>query len=596
MVNIDKILKKKGWTGEELGRLFIANALTSYKNMLETGDANPPVKEKDLDKMIATLDSSPNIKAYNNFMAVYRWVVRIMQTAIAQEQQAQLYITKLLNRVTNAVTAEDLYRYIENQPVIMTEKQYKDTVERRTQEIINPEGGIGHSVLGLILHAIDYYIELLESKPRATNPLKALRTKLKKEAVTSPHILTLYNEKEGKGYYTLEDGTRSDSLTAEEWEEKARPVIISYFSGKKLGDKEKEIIGADVLNNRPVKDVSSFFSNGGTQKEAERLKQERELIKSFSKVCEWHYYEDQPASLNKWEFLESGNLWDYLYNDSSDNGADLEALKEFTADYTEVIKAIQEDIAKNYPDLKEIKKAPVDHWTDGTYCIEWEALYNMDFYGFRETYTGYNSIFEGDYKALFNGVAILQDSDRLSHHNIDQETGYYKAPEIRKVLDNLSLEGLFSDAEEYASNLEDVEDARETLIASLYYMKAFNMCLDLIASMYDIEEVKIVKTHVDFMEERIRNLNKSITGLYEMIADTRYEDTELKEKKLLVLKEILYPVDLKYATVPKKRIERTKEALEDFKAFKDNKLDPATLLCVYDPLPIKEELEAGKGV
>lgn len=46
--------------------------------------------------------------------------------AIAHEQQAQLTFNKLLVILSNAMIAEDLYKYIERLPAIMTEKQYKD--------------------------------------------------------------------------------------------------------------------------------------------------------------------------------------------------------------------------------------------------------------------------------------------------------------------------------------------------------------------------------------------------------------------------------------------------------------------------------------
>ena len=35
MVNIEKLLKKKGWTGAELGKLSIANFMLNYKKNLE---------------------------------------------------------------------------------------------------------------------------------------------------------------------------------------------------------------------------------------------------------------------------------------------------------------------------------------------------------------------------------------------------------------------------------------------------------------------------------------------------------------------------------------------------------------------------------
>ena len=105
-----------------------------------------------------------------------------------------------------------------------------------------------------------------------------------------------------------------------------------------------------------------------------------------------------------------------------------------------------------------------------------------------------------------------------------------------------------------------------------------------------------VKSHAEAIEEKAKALNDLICFLYEKIACARYENKELKKKKLDVLKNILYPINLAETIVPKKRIAQTKEAIKDFKAFTDNRLNPSNLLCFYDPEAIREALENGEGV
>lgn len=589
MVNIDKLLRKKGWTGEELGRLAIANLMLGYKKTLESNNPNEelPISRADFNKMIRTLKDPTEGRRYNDYIAMHDWVIRTMQVAIAQEQQAQLQLNVFSCIISNAITAEDIYRYIESLPLIMTEKQYQDTVERRTREIIKPDSGKEPNVFLLIFGVIYHYLKLLKASPKKKNPLRALKRKLQKDLVTDKYILDHYNIVMEQGYYTLEDGTRSDRLTPAEWRDLVNPLIGEYFSKVELGDsKEAEFIKNQILQRKAITDASFMFYEGVTEEEAQRLTAEKGIREGIYKKCEWHYYEQPPKDLNKWEILEKGDLLEYYLND--DEEVTVERAKAFIAEYPDVTKSILEDIATKYPSLKYVEEIPVEEWLTEKDNLKWETLYKLDFYDFKNTYTGYNAIFNGNKRAIFNGVAILKPSEFSS--NIDKNTGYYVEPDIRKSLADISLEGFFPEYESYTNNVERIEDARQTFTASMYYIRAFNVCLDLIASMFDVEEVKIAKTHTDFIESKVKAINNSILVLYKRIYNTDYgKDTELKEKKLAVLKDILYPIQLEKSTVPKKRIENTKAAMKDFRAFREDSLNPSYLLCLYDPDSIEEE-------
>ena len=352
MLNVDRLLKKKSWTGAELGKLQIANVLIAYKKALESGNPNEEgvVSKFEFKKMLNVITDPIEGRVYKGYMAIHEWIAKNIQMAIAQEQQAQLQLNELWEILSNAITAEDIYSYLEELPVIMTEKQYTDLVEKRTHEILHQDGDL--------------------------------------------------------------------------------------------------------------------------------------------------------------------------------------------------------------------------------------------------------QIFDGNKRALQNGIAIIRPSGLGSSLRIDAETGYYKAPDIRKTLKNISLEGLFTEEERYTENAEVIEDARETFIASLYFLKAFNATLDLISSLFDIEEVSIVKRNVPHFEEIVGNFNDTIAILYKRILNTEYEDNELKEKKLKALKDILYPIDLSKTEVPKDRIERTKGYMKDFKAFKVDRYSPTNTLCMYIPNYEEEILdeEDGEGV
>lgn len=572
---MEKLLNKKGWTGAELGKLSIANFMLNYKKNLENNTPSEDllISESEFKKMLSTIKDPLEQKTYNGYVDIYDWLIRNLQASIAQEQQAQLQHNALLNAVSNALFAEDMYIYISQLPAIMTQKQYDDSFKEWAKENFKTRVNI----LELIFFALDYYSVLFINDPSANNILKPLKKELDKKPVKNKHILDRYNKITDNGYYTLEDGTRSDKLSREAWHE-----LLGYDG---LNEDETERRGKELAH--------IMFYKGVTRPEAEEILEEQDIKTGKRKKCTWHYYDNAPEDLTKWEILISDELREYFI-DAKTGGYTPEQAKIFAKEFPEATKAILEDMAKNYPDFEYFKNLPPEKWTDKEYSTTWETLYNLDFYNFKEMHASDINVFDGQHRAVANGIAILKPS-RFSI-GIGKETGYFFPPDIRNTLSGNSLEKFFPESENYAQNIDFIEDLRETFISSLYYIKAYNVCLDLISSMYDIEEILILKSHAEAIEEKAKALNDLICFLYEKIACARYEDDELKKKKLDVLKNILYPINLAETIVPKKRIAQTKEAIKDFKAFTDNRLNPSNLLCFYDPEAIREALENGEGV
>lgn len=594
MLNINRLLKKKGWTGAELGKLELANTALTYQKAVESNNhaQEPAISRADSDKMLSTLTDPVEGRVYNGYISIHKWISNTMQIAIAQSQQAQLQFDKLWSFIQNAITAEDVYSYIEELPLIMTEKQYKETVEKRTQEILKPDGEpLADNVLQLLFDTLDYYIKLLESNPRAKNPLKPLKKKLEKELVRDPHIIEKYNRVRGLGYYTLEDGTRSDKVSPTEWRELVSPTIFKLIDeDSQLGEKEAELIKQSIRERRLITDARYMYEGGLSESEAQRKRQEDEVRDGFIKACQWHYYEDSPEGLlTKWEVLIEGELLEYYpyYEDETTEEDALEMCKAFVAEFPTVVQALLEDMGKRYG-MEELKGLPVEKWLETVYS--WEDLYKLDFYGFRATQTDDTAIFNGNKRALLNGVAIVRASDLGRCTRIDPETGYYIAPDLRKSLLPLSLEAFFTESEEYSDNVDTVEQARDLLKSSVYFVDGFNKALELIASLFDIEEVKLFHVDTDILKGRVEALNSSIYMLYRRIKNTDYEEPELREKKLEVLRDIFQPIDLKKLRIPEEKLELAKQNMKDFKGFKEDARDPYLQLCIYNPEDEEEEL------
>ena len=574
MLNIDKLLKKKGWTGSELGRLQIVTTLKAFQKVRD-GEESPDtvVDRSHIRKMLDTLDPVEGA-VYNGYIGIHEWFRLTYPAATATEQAAHLNYAKFSELITIASITEEIYQYISELPAIMTQKQYEDLVASRKQEILHPDGEpIGFNLFNLLEQAILYEVSQTEKNPRKKTLLKPLKKKLEKELVTDQHILSRYNEVMGEGYYTLEDGRRSDQMSREEWEDAMGGAWLKDFS-----EEERQAI----VERRYLDRIDNIYS-GMTEQEADEAQTKKEEELGLHSKCTWHYYEEPPADLTKWEVLQMGDLFEWYrslesvcYDGKSYEESLLEDIKAFIAEFPELVEIMLKDMERY---IKGVSTLPIEEWANT--CYEWEDLYKVDFYGFRKDYVDSDTaIFDGNPRALFNGVAILRPSDLLGRSmRIDKETGYYQPPEIRSIGSQYGLEAYFTEHEDYAENVEALETTRKQLLENLYFMNGWNTALDLIARAFDLEEIKVGKLSLEHIKGMIEAYNALVKSLYSQIKGMDYPDKELQKKKLEVLKDILCPIDLDRIKIPKEQIEKAKADMEDFKAFTDDKKDLRLTLC-----------------
>lgn len=133
MVNIEDILKKRKWTGKELGIIELSDMAINFKQKTEGKDAALILSDDKFQRMIKSMDGVQK-KIYNGYAAIHQWILQFFNAALAYEQQAQFRVLFLTSYLIDASASADTYNYIEKSPVIMTEKQYKDMKERKTQD------------------------------------------------------------------------------------------------------------------------------------------------------------------------------------------------------------------------------------------------------------------------------------------------------------------------------------------------------------------------------------------------------------------------------------------------------------------------------
>lgn len=598
MADIKRLLNKKGWTGRELGQLLLANIANDYRQALE-GNFNPTplISEAEFSKMLRSLTDRVQGHAYNEYYKVFEWLKARPAITNGYYMNGQNDFITLRSYIMQALFAEDVYRYVEQLPAIMTQKQFDELKAERVEAYFK-DGEDGEelysNVFNLVERAISFYLHKLQTEPQKPNPLKAIRKKYVSQPVKSKLILSRYNELMGEGYYTLEDGRRSDEMTSEEWQAalttpKMAKALEQMRATDGSGTEYTQAIAMQRLTDR-----ARIIFNGGTDEDADKAQHKADYERGLAVPAEWHYYEDPPADLTKWDIIEQELLLE-LYPADIDGSGDAysesnftASMEDFKAEFAELVKAMLADIDKKHFSGSEVKLSalPVEKWLTTLYS--WRSLYEADFYGEKEAAEGDAQLFDGNKRALFNGIAILRPSDIISKSRCIDERGYYVEPDIHPAISSHSLEAFFTESEDYAENIATVEDARSGLLANYYYLQGYNKQIDLIIALTDVPELEVFKQDLRGLEDKIQALNDLVPFLYKQIRDTDYRDKELQARKMEVLKDIFPPLDYKSLTIPEENIARAQELVGSFKAFLEQRVEFEDLLCT---IPEREDGE-----
>ena len=169
-------------------------------------------------------------------------------------------------------------------------------------------------------------------------------------------------------------------------------------------------------------------------------------------------------------------------------------------------------------------------------------------------------------RAFMHGVAIL-DEDTIDESTID-ERGYYIPPEMQKTNFIISpLDGYLPESENYAENIKIVEEAKNTLFESYYYLMGYNYAIDRIASIYDIPDITIFKADLDLIKNNINLFNESLLATYILIKGINCKDKDTQEKWLQVLKDVFSYLDIEKIQIPEENKVKAEELLKDIQTF-----------------------------
>lgn len=598
--SIDSLLKKKGWSGEEVGKALIASTIHDVKHQSEP-DFKPLFSQSDFEKMESSLSSDRDYIVYGVYRDLYSSIIDAYNRGQGLFQQFYNGYSRYSNVMFMCQNAEEALKRADSVPLIMTQSQYNRHRERARATL----QGFRTSFSSLLFHTLQSFIDAPEEAPE---DIRELIEATKKETATNPRILGAYNEDYGNGYYTLPDGRRSDKMTSEEWQQaleelylkthsliingrpatpeethkyyneqrtlKAYKLFFDGIEGIKALYKEitgEEMDGVDAEEEKrlldTLEDMLGLKIEARTQRERKEqgkapLYPLQDLLSGLvdgttDSSTVWSYYPD-PPQLTKYDVLaECLEHYSGAYEDDID---EKDQLKEFKADYPALFSALDAFIKEAVPTLKPLK--PAQYFKE---VISWGELAELSFMGY-ESYidpsnediiTDYCGDFGADpdtaeeslkrYKSRvrgrWSGVAVMQNP---ASWQTDENGDYKETPDPLSVFFNLDS---LADSESQRAELDAFQN--NLFKPALRFIYAYNALMKIIGAVYDIDDTDALQLSTRHFESQLEGFNNLLYMFYGEV----YGDPEEKQRKRELVKELFQPTD-------PEELKPTKEAID----------------------------------
>ncbi len=562
MIDVNKILKKKKWSGKDAGLLRIA-VMADLRRQLAEGNMNPTpmIPYADINYIISTITDQKELDVLEGYTAFCNWVDSYIPAVSSMEQLAQGRYMYIHGLEENAIIAENALSYIERLPVIMTQEQYNR--ERKTNL---PQLLVGSfSLKELILYAANALLKDLKANPHRQNVLKPVRKKYLSESVQSGIILENYNRITGNGYYLLSDGRRSDQMTTREW--------------KAFSESASNLINELAKSGRLRFDIDGLEAEKAVRKmflAKENILRDGEQDKTLPFL--WVTDDTAPETLSKWDAFESDL---FLYDLSAE-----ELEKEFPDITAATIRAIDD---QDYFDTW-LSDVPVKEWEDmDQHSFSYRELYDLDFFGFREEKDFDAAAQNTGNRGNIFGLAILQQNPSLDLSiGVDKE-GNYSCPSTYEKFDLNGLGAFFDETPNSEIMKQRVLRSKEEFRNAAYYEFAYNWIMRFTMGMIGQEDLTGMIIREQNIKDMIYNMTTSYNTLVAQITMAQYPQ-EQKQKKLAVLEEVFKPITLQEVDPPERNMEIVEGMIrEDLRCFSSNEL-PNALMRGY---PLKREERNG---
>lgn len=589
---VKNLLKKKGWTGEAVGKALISLLIYDYRKNRDP-DAEQPLTLSDFNRLRDSLYSAGNnyeIAIFRRYKSAYSGLVDSFNMWQTHNQQLNHAYYRILMYLLGAYNAEEDRLKRRDYPIIISEEKYNE-LRAKAEETYRAEP-VSYSFL--VFTAMNRF------NGDYPKELSDILDAYKEKELEDPAFIDWILEDYGLYYYYFNDGTNADDLSDEEVNDKIRDHFSNDFL-KKFLDLKKKPIPAEVFYKMVRAYTDQRDENG-----EKPLKGKYKEALEFIDTAEYKTYEDFKKNnkpITYYDFIAGSyaGLLErfYAFDDEEET---------LTANYLRFKKAFPElaeyleGIVNSYgvPAFKGIK--PDQYGADLT---TWGELADLGVYDIDigdediacEINTGDETLDkEYYYRAFANGFSIYRPDEKqspLKAKKID-EYGMYKN-EDNSITFIQSVEHLYND-ENARSILNDCYN--ELLSSSLkfyYYYKATLETLAQMLEMPDLIELVPIKD-METTERQLLNLKNLTVTLTKSVIRSRWlycESVEKRDESIDMVTALFPLINLEDYNPTAEAMEALKEELGA-----DNAIPLLTDLSQYINTVIKkdDELKAERGL
>ena len=216
MTKVDTLLKKgKGkLTGDEVGRLMIADLIECYKQAFHGGDANSGLfTDKEKTELVNAVEGREEIARYNKFRYLNDFLTRFPALSLANEQMFENYYFRLYSLLRQVHAAENEYFFDKFRPLIVTEERYKELVEQELEQ----KKSWSYTPESLFFDRLKAIIE--DYKAGKRTGINAELDKLKTQPIKRARIRKFYWESGANGHYETQDGKTEKQVNPAIWQD-----------------------------------------------------------------------------------------------------------------------------------------------------------------------------------------------------------------------------------------------------------------------------------------------------------------------------------------------------------------------------------------
>lgn len=172
---LSKLLKKKKLTGEEVGKIILLDLVNSYKDQ-------PTLTQAERDAYVDALVESKDIRAYNDYLQVYRFITTMVIDYESQERAYYAIRQEFMRHMLRYSDAEQNYFQLALQPRILTRRDYEQALKEAKENV----SSWTYSLYSLVAYELRKNIEAYNNKEKT--PYKRYFDAYKKEQANEQAI------------------------------------------------------------------------------------------------------------------------------------------------------------------------------------------------------------------------------------------------------------------------------------------------------------------------------------------------------------------------------------------------------------------------